>query len=163
MSAPALRPYLPADADACADVFRLAIEVLTEEDYGQDKREAWMSTADDEEAFAARLAGGLTLVVAGEEEGILGFGTLKDNSHIDMLYTQPDFIRQGVATLIMNALEKLGAARGAKNFTVDASDTAEPFFAARGYIANQRNTVHVAGEWLGNTTMKKTLGEGPAA
>jgi putative acetyltransferase len=163
VTAPSLRPYLPADAEACGDVFRLAIEVLTEEDYSEDQRAAWMSRADDEATFAARLGNALTLVVAGEEDGIVGFGTLKDNSHIDLIFTRPDFVRQGVASLIMDALEKLASARGARVLTADVSDTAQPFFAARGYIARQRNTVHIAGEWLGNTTMEKTLAGGQDA
>ena len=37
---------------------------------------------------------------------------------------------------------------------------AEGFFAKRGYVAKQRNTVTVNGEWLANTTMQKTLGDG---
>jgi putative acetyltransferase len=40
---------------------------------------------------------------------------------------------------------------------VDASDNAEGFFAKRGYVAKQRNTVTVNGEWLANTTMQKSL------
>ena len=36
-------------------------------------------------------------------------------------------------------------------------DTAERFFAKRGYTATQRNSVTVGDEWLANTTMQKTL------
>ena len=46
--------------------------------------------------------------------------------------------------------------------TVDASDTAEPFFKKRGYVAKQRNTVTLNGEWLANTTMQKTLADSAA-
>ncbi|MCA0424463.1 MAG: GNAT family N-acetyltransferase [Proteobacteria bacterium] len=156
MSAPTLRPYLPNDLEDVSDVFRLAVEVLTEDDYSEGQRTAWMSRAEDE-AFADRLAKALTLVVAGEEEGVVGFGSLKDNTHIDFLFTRPDFIRQGVATLIMDALEKLAGARGATKLTADVSDTAQPFFAARGFTPVRRNTVAIDGEWLGNTTMEKPL------
>ena len=52
-----------------------------------------------------------------------------------------------------DALEKLAAARGAKELTVDASDTASGFFEKRGFSAKTRNTVTVGGEWLANTTM----------
>ena len=31
------------------------------------------------------------------------------------------------------------------------------FFGKRGYVATQRNTVTVNGEWLANTTMQKAL------
>ena len=51
MSAVALRPYVPADAKRCAEIFRASIEELAAEDYDADQREAWASRADDEEGF----------------------------------------------------------------------------------------------------------------
>ena len=63
--------------------------------------------------------------------------------------------------MLCEALEKLAGGRGAKSLTVDASDNAEAFFLKRGYIGKQRNTVTVNGEWLANTTMQKTLADGP--
>jgi putative acetyltransferase len=38
---------------------------------------------------------------------------------------------------------------------------AERFGHQRGYVGKQRNTVTVNGEWLANTTMQKTLTDGP--
>ena len=43
-----------------------------------------------------------------------------------MLFVHPSVAGQGVAAMLFDALEKLAGARGAKNLTVDASDTAEP-------------------------------------
>ena len=62
MSAIALRPFLPADADRCAEIFRASVEELAGEDYSADQRDAWAAKADDRAAFAARLAKALTLV-----------------------------------------------------------------------------------------------------
>ena len=59
--------------------------------------------------------------------------------------------------LSADALEKLAAARGAKNLSVDASDTARGFFEKRGYVARQRNSVSIGDEWLANTTLSKQL------
>ena len=60
--------------------------------------------------------------------------------------------------MLVEALEKLAGARGAKKLSVDASDTAESFFKARGYAPQSRNTVQRGDEWLANTTMEKPLG-----
>ena len=65
---------------------------------------------------------------------------------------------RGVATMLVDALEKLAGGRGATSMSVDASDNAQGFFAKRGYTAQQRNSISVNDEWLANTTMKKTLG-----
>jgi putative acetyltransferase len=82
---------------------------------------------------------------------------LKGADHVDMLYVHPGAAGQGVASMLCDALEKLAGGRGAKSLTVDASDNAQEFFIKRGYVAKQRNTVTVNGEWLANTTMLKTL------
>ena len=156
MNTPALRPYLPSDAADLAAIFQASIEDLTAEDYSDSQRAAWAAVADDEEAFAARLAEGLTLIAT--IEGVpVGFVSLRGTEEIDLLYVLPSAARLGVGTLLCDALEKIATARGGKKLSVDASDTAEPFFLQRGYIPQSRNTRVVADEWLGNTTMIKEL------
>jgi putative acetyltransferase len=151
-----LRPYLAADAPVLADIFRASIEELAADDYSAAQQEAWTAVADDEEAFAQRLADRLTLVatVGGSP---VGFACLEDNSRIDMLYVHPAVAGEGIGSMLCDALERLAAARGAKRLTVDASDAARGFFERRGYVAQQRNTVSLGGEWLANTTMSKPL------
>ena len=58
----ALRPYLPADAAVLAEIFRASIAELTGDDYSAAQQEAWAAAADDEAAFAARLAEAVTLL-----------------------------------------------------------------------------------------------------
>jgi putative acetyltransferase len=151
-----MRPMLPADAPQLVEIFRASIEGLTEDDYSAEQQEAWASAADDPESFAGRLATWLTLVATLSDEPV-AFASLEGTDHIKMLYVHPEAARQGVATMLVDALEKLAGARGAKKLTVDASDTARDFFAGRGYAADRRNSVFQAGEWLSNTTMAKTL------
>ena len=158
---PGLRPYLPADVPMLAAIFVASIEELTGDDYTEGQQEAWAATAEDEEAFGKKLAGQLTLI-ATIQNAPVGFASLKGAEHIDMLFVHPSVAGQGVASMLVDALEKLAGARGAKILTVDASDTAEPLFKKRGYVAMQRNTVTVNGEWLANTTMQKTLADGAA-
>jgi putative acetyltransferase len=152
----ALRPFLPADAALLAEIFRDSIETLTRDDYDDDQREAWASAADDEAEFAARLAGALTLIASIDGE-VVGFASLAGIDKLDMLYVAPDAAGQGAGTMLVDALERLAGARGAKALAADASDTARPFFERLGYVAQSRNTVLINGEWLANTTMTKTL------
>lgn len=156
MTAPALRPMLPADVPMLAAIFRAAVEDLTAEDYSPAQQDAWMAYADDEETFGDHLAGELTLVATLNHEPV-GFAALKDNTHIDMLYVRPDAVGRGVGKALCDALETLAAARGTALLTTEASDTARDFFARRGYTAVRRNTVERGGEWIGNTSMEKKL------
>jgi putative acetyltransferase len=102
------------------------------------------------------------IFIATMENSPVGFASLKGPDHIDMLYVHPSVAGQGVASMLCDALEKLAGGRGATKLTVDASDNASEFFKKRGYVATQRNTVTVNGEWLANTTMQKTLPSGGA-
>ncbi|MFG1358018.1 GNAT family N-acetyltransferase [Xanthobacter pseudotagetidis] len=162
MSTPAkiaLRPYLPADAPVLAALFRASVAELTGEDYDEEQQEAWMAAADDQAAFANRLSGLLTVVALRGSEPV-GFVALKDNEHIELLYVRPDAAGTGVGAALAGAVEALAKARGKTALTVDASDTALGFFQHRGYEAQRRNMVPRADTWLGNTSMKKALGEG---
>ena len=89
MSAVSLRPYLPADARRCAEIFRSSINELAGDDYDEEQREAWASRADDEQAFGARLTGTLTLL-AMIDGAVAGFASLKGADHVDMLFVDPE-------------------------------------------------------------------------
>jgi len=159
---PALRPFLAADTPMLAAIFVASVEELTGDDYSEAQQQAWASAADDEEQFGKRLASELTLIATLQNSPV-GFASLMGTSHIDMLYVHPGAVGQGVASMLCDALEKLAGSRGAKSLSVDASDNAQEFFLKRGYVGKQRNTVTVNGEWLANTTMQKTLVQGPSS
>jgi len=152
----ALRPMLPTEAPLLAEIFRASIEELAGDDYSKAQQDAWASAADDEEAFAARL--GKQLTVLGTIEGSpVGFASLKGTGDLDMLYVHPAAVGQGVGTMLVDALEKLAASRGASKLTAEVSDNAQEFFKKRGFVAQRRNTVPRGDEWLANTTMEKKL------
>jgi len=153
-----LRPFLPGDTPLLAEIFRASVEELTADDYSQAQQAEWIARVDDEAAFGRKLAANLTLVatVAGAP---VGFISLKGTESIDQLYVHPAAARQGIATLLSDALEKLAQARGARMLTVDASDSARDFYEKRGFKAQQRKTIQLGDEWLGHTTMRKTFAE----
>lgn len=158
-SGAALRPLLPADVPVLAAIFQASIEDLTTEDYDATQRAAWAAAADDERAFGARLAAAMTLVatIGGSP---VGFVSLAGSGVIDMLYVYPDVARRGVATLLLDAVEKLAAARGVAKLTAAASDTSRAFFEGRGFGATHRQTVALGDYWLGTTQMEKALAKG---
>jgi putative acetyltransferase len=155
MSPVSLRPYLPADADRCAAIFRASVEDLASEDYSAEQCAAWAARADDPD-FPKRLSEALTLIALIDGEPA-GFASLKGAETIDMLYVDPKFARRGVGAALLDALVRLAAARGAKTLAGDVSDTARPLFERLGFQAQRRNIVQLDEEWLANTTMTKRL------
>lgn len=151
-----LRPFMPADTIGLRELFAQSIEELTQEDYDEEQRLAWISAAEDAQAFAKRLGSMVTLVVQIEGE-YAGFASLKDNKVLDMLFVHPYHAGEGVGTSLCDALERIAAARGATEISVDASETAAGFFEDRGYVATRRNSIPIDDQWLANTTMTKKL------
>jgi putative acetyltransferase len=152
----ALRPFLPADTPLLAEIFRAAIAQLTVDDYSEAQQEAWASAAKDEDAFGKDLASQLTLIATLDGSPV-GFASLEGKDKIGMLYVHPAVTGKGVGAMLVDALEKLAGGRGVARLSVDASDSARGFFEKRGYVAQQRNTVSLGGEWLANTTLHKQL------
>lgn len=157
-----LRPFVLGDTMALRELFAQSIEELTQEDYDEDQRAAWALAAEDAEEFAERLEGMTTLVVLIDGE-YAGFASLKDNTHLEMLYVHPYHVGQGVGVTLVDAMERIAAGRGAAEITVKASDNAEEFFTRRGYVGTERNSIPIEDVWLSNTTMKKILKGKPAA
>lgn len=151
-----LRPFLPSDIHALRDLFAQSIEELTQDAYDDAQRTAWIETAEDVEQFAVRLSAGVTLIV-GADGQYQGFATLRDNTVVDLLYVHPFAAGQGVGSTLVDALERIAAARGAASISADVSDTALPFFEHRGYAATQRTAQSLGDIWLSKTTMKKPL------
>jgi putative acetyltransferase len=147
---------LPADAPLVAEIFRASVAELTSDDYSEAQQEAWASAAEDEAAFAKKLAGQLTLLATLEGSPV-GFISLEGSDKLDMLYVHPAAAGQGAGAMLADAIERLAASRGAGKLKVDASDSALEFFKKRGYVAQQRSTVMRGDEWLPNTTMEKQL------
>ncbi len=152
----AMRPFLPADTLLVAAIFRASVEELTGEDYSAAQQQAWAAIADDEEAFGIRLAKALTLLGMLDASPV-GFASLDGPERLDMLYVHPAAAGHGVGSMLIDALEKLAAARGGRRLTAEVSDSAQEFFKRRGFVAQQRNSVPLGNEWLANTTMEKQL------
>jgi putative acetyltransferase len=151
-----LRPFLPADAELLAILMQASIEELAADDYTAEQRDAWAAAAEAPD-FARTLAGNLTLVALDEDGEPIGFAVLMQNRAISHVHVHPDLIGNGIGRMLLEALAKLAAARGAEGLVADATDNAKGFFAALGYQEKARNTVQRGEEWLGATTMELVL------
>jgi putative acetyltransferase len=152
-----MRPMLPSDAPLLAEIMHESVLELTSDDYNAEQQDAWAAVAEERET-AEKFVKQLTLVatLAGSP---IGFISLAGADRIDMLYVHPAAVGQGAGAMLLDAVEKLAAARGAQSLTVEASDNALPFFQKHGFAGQQRNSILLHGEWLASTTMKKALAQ----
>ncbi|MCX7325142.1 MAG: GNAT family N-acetyltransferase [Hyphomicrobiales bacterium] len=152
----ALRPALPADFADLGILFQASIEELASDAYSDEQRALWGAKADDEKAWAKHLSGCLVLIA--EEDGEpVGFAAMRDNAIIENVHVHPDMAFMGVGRQLLDALERLAMARGAKKLSVAATDNALPFFERLGFVAMRRSTLSIGEEWLPSMVMDKAL------
>ena len=149
-----LRAYDAADGQALPRLFYDTVHTVCAKDYTPAQLNAWAPPQPDPSAWDAALRGGTTLVA--EENGvILGFGTIRADGYLDLLYVQKDHQGRGVGNILCDFLEGLYPVT---IVTVHASKTARAFFEGRGYrLLHPRQAVR-RGETLVNYVMELEVG-----
>lgn len=127
------RDYLATDAPALASLYRAAILETGRSAYSEAQCEAWAGSISDAAAWAARLQAAWVRVAVDQDGEIAGFGAIAMPGHIDLLFTAPEFNRQGVGSLVLEDLLELAAAMGARKITTTASEISRPFFEQHGF------------------------------
>ena len=128
MSAPAhptiaVRPFLPADASLLAEIFRASIEELTADDYSRSPARGL--GGGGRRRRGVRRAAGQAVDAAGTIDGSpVGFASLKAPAASTCSMSIRRWPGRASRTMLIDALEKLAAARGAGKLTADVSDSA---------------------------------------
>lgn len=150
-----LRGYCFADLGQMAALFYDTVHAVCTLDYTPEQLDAWATGTLDLTAWDRSLSAHQTLV-ATEGDRVVGFADL-DGAYLDRLYVHKDLQRRGIATALTAALEAQASAAGAETLRTHASLTAQPFFAARGYVVLERQEVLRGGVYIPNLIMEKTL------
>ncbi len=150
-----LERYQPGEAAALAELFYQTVHAVCTADYTPAQLDAWADGKVDVAAWDKSFLRHDTLVARMNGE-IVGFADL-DGGYLDRLYIHKDHQRQGVATALVQALEKLAVSRGELCMTTHGSIMARPFFEKQGYRVIREQQVERKGLLLTNFVMEKTL------
>lgn len=91
------------------------------------------ATTFDAADFERRLRDAWVRVACLESGEILGFAAIRVPGHIEWLATAPDWQGQGIASALLEDLDFLAGAMGARHISADVPATAEAFFSHRGF------------------------------
>lgn len=81
----------------------------------------------------------------------------RDPARVRAMYTHPDFVRQGVAKMILALCEKAAAGEGYKRAQLMATMSGVPLYAANGYNAVERTSADANGTTIPLVRMEKSL------
>jgi putative acetyltransferase len=149
------RLYRPEDLDAAIAVFQCAVRGIASKDYDQQQilawsqvdRQRWQPRLNDSKVWLAEL-----------DRRIVGIISLEANGHLDLLFTDAEYQRRGVATALYSTLEQWARENGVTSMVTEASITAKPFFIHQGFDVIAQQLVQVRGQAFINYQMQKVLG-----
>ena len=153
---PHIRPAASSDAAALAELFRRAVQHISNRHYSEQEKNAWLQGADDAGFWQQRIDSG-NVSVATHNGRVLGFIEYQpEKSHLNCLYTDPHHQRQGIAVALLNAV--LPSSDSGKAVSADVSKAALAFFQKQGFVRQHENQIPRNGLVLTNYRMVRQAG-----
>ena len=121
------RLYRQSDLDSILELFYHNIHTVCVHDYTLEQLDAWAPANPDVYRWQVSLNRNHTLVVEKDSQ-IIGFGDVGETGYLDRLYVHPDYLHQGIASLLVEQFEKYAKAKGISFMNTAASVTSRPFF-----------------------------------
>ncbi|WP_426525297.1 GNAT family N-acetyltransferase [Bradyrhizobium sp. McL0615] len=132
----AIRDATPEDAVPACHVLRESISRLCVADHGNDPAilNAWLANKTPEIVATWAIQKGNSLLLAVEDDAVLGVGSVTDAGEITLNYVAPPARFRGVSRALLRALEVRAAARGNTRCTLTSTKTAHRFYQSAGYV-----------------------------
>lgn len=148
-----------AKLDDLTEMQRIFVDTITtvcSSDYDEQQIRVWVSGVNNTERWK-KIIVEQYVIVADKGDKILGYGTLNNESYIDLLYVHKDHQGQGIAQLLLDEITKEARQLGQTKLNSDVSKTARPFFAKNGFVQLSEQTNIREGVELINYKMTKHL------
>ncbi|MCO6147134.1 GNAT family N-acetyltransferase [Flavobacterium sp. NRK1] len=135
-----LRQAVQADLSEMKQLYRETILTVCVNEYDDEQRNMWAASAEKTDRWIDLVNDQLVLLAI-KNNVIVGFASLRDGDYLDFMYVHKNYQRQGIAQLLLNAIEDEAKKLNTKIITSDISKTARPFFEKKGYkvIKEQEN------------------------
>ena len=139
------------------ELYVSTITTVCSKEYDEDQRKVWASGIENKQRWMDMLTNQFVLLAMADEQ-IVGFATLDKGDYIDFMYVHKDYQGQGIAAMLLTAIEQEALKHNTKLIRSDISKTARPFFERKGYkVIAEQTKVRKGGVQLTNYKMVKDL------
>lgn len=129
----ALRIARQTDSVELKDLFQQTVLTVNRRDYSEEEVEDWASCGEDLSRIKEMIRTHYFVVAVNHLSQIVGFSSLTPQGYLHSLFVHKDFQGRGIATMLLEEMERYALARGIRRITSEVSLTARPFFEKRGY------------------------------
>ena len=148
-----------SDITELRDLFQGTVLNVNKRDYSLAEVEDWASCGNDISHIEEMIKTHYFIVAINRQSQIVGFSSITSQGYLHNLFIHKDFQGKGIATILLNEIERYATARGIMRITSEVSLTARPFFEKRGYIVEVEQKRKANQLYLTNFWMAKRLAE----
>lgn len=128
-----IRTAQQSDVVELKDLFKQTILAINSRDYSQEEVEDWASCGDDLSNIGEMIKTHYFIVAVNQLSQIVGFSSITPQGYLHSMFVHKDFQGKGIATLLLEEIERYATATGIMRITSEVSITARPFFEKWGY------------------------------
>ena len=129
-----IRIAQPADVLEIKDLFQDTVLNINKFDYSKAEVEDWASCGNDISHIKEMIRTHYFIVATNQQSQVVGFASITQQGYLHSMFVHKDFQGKGIATILLNEIERYATATGIIRITSEVSLTARPFFEKRGYI-----------------------------
>ena len=129
-----IRVALNTDIEEIQSLYRNTVLVINRRDYSQAEVEDWASCGDDLSKIEDMIKTHYFIVAVNRQSEIVGFSSITPQGYLHSLFVHKDFQGKGIATMLLEEIERYAITAGIVRITSEVSLTARPFFEKKGYV-----------------------------
>ncbi|WP_297284543.1 GNAT family N-acetyltransferase [Bacteroides sp.] len=129
-----IRVALNTDIEEIQSLYRNTVLVINRRDYSQAEVEDWASCGDDLSKIEDMIKTHYFIVAVNRQSEIVGFSSITSQGYLHSMFVHKDFQGKGIATMLLEEIERYAITAGIVRITSEVSLTARPFFEKKGYV-----------------------------
>ena len=146
-----------SDALELMSLFQETVLHINKRDYSEAEVADWASCGNDLSHIKDMIKTHYFIVATNQQSQIVGFSSITQQGYLHSMFVHKDFQGKGIATILLNEIERYATATGIIRITSEVSLTARPFFEQRGYIVTEEQKRRANQLSLTNFWMAKNL------
>lgn len=130
------------DITEIKELYENTVLTINRQHYSQEEVEDWASCGDDISKIRKMIKTHHFIVAVNQLSQIVGFSSITPQGYLHSMFVHKDFQGKGIATLLLDDIERFAKENRITKITSEVSITACPFFEKRGYtveVEQKRN------------------------
>lgn len=152
-----IRTARQADVVELKELFQNTVLAINRRDYSQEEVEDWASCGENLSNIAEMIKTHYFIVAVNRLSEIVGFSSITPQGYLHSMFVHKDFQGEGIATMLLEEIERYAVTIGIRRITSEVSLTARPFFLKRGYFVMEEQKRQANQLCLTNFWMAKEL------